>query len=144
MLFFCFSLTTKHKQSRVLSLPHWISSFLLALISARLLFSRMLARLRHKDSSDDFDMQVIGTFLSFASRGDRVGLNQMLREGTSPNVQDYDKRTALHLAASEGHAPIVELLLHYNANVNLEDRWKKTVSIYLGFKSSIDFEFFNT
>ncbi|KAK1556206.1 hypothetical protein Q3G72_000669 [Acer saccharum] len=79
-----------------------------------------------EDSSGDFDMQSIGNFLSFASRGDRVGLNQMLRNGTSPNVQDYDKRTALHLAASEGHAPIVELLLHYNANVNLIDRWQRT------------------
>ncbi|TXG70008.1 hypothetical protein EZV62_004943 [Acer yangbiense] len=79
-----------------------------------------------EDSSGDFNMQSIGNFLSFASRGDRVGLNQMLRNGTSPNVQDYDKRTALHLAASEGHAPIVELLLHYNANVNLIDRWQRT------------------
>ncbi|ESR43928.1 hypothetical protein CICLE_v10013745mg [Citrus x clementina] len=77
-------------------------------------------------ASGDFDMQVIGNFLSFASRGDRVGLNQMLREGTSPNVQDYDKRTALHLAASEGHAPIVELLLQYKANLNLKDRWQRT------------------
>ncbi|KAK6927897.1 Ankyrin repeat [Dillenia turbinata] len=76
--------------------------------------------------SEHFDMQRIGNFLSFASRGDRVGLNQMLREGTSPNVQDYDKRTALHLAASEGHAPIVELLLHYKADVNLQDRWLRT------------------
>ncbi|KAI5559359.1 hypothetical protein POPTR_017G123100v4 [Populus trichocarpa] len=76
--------------------------------------------------SDEFDMQLIGNFLSFASRGDRVGLNQMLRDGISPNVQDYDKRTALHLAASEGHAPIVELLLHYKANVNLKDRWQRT------------------
>ncbi|KDP20260.1 hypothetical protein JCGZ_08855 [Jatropha curcas] len=79
-----------------------------------------------ENSSVDFDMQLIGNFLSFASRGDRIGLNQMLRAGTSPNVQDYDKRTALHLAASEGHAPIVELLLHYNANVNLKDRWQRT------------------
>ncbi|PHT91328.1 hypothetical protein T459_06441 [Capsicum annuum] len=80
--------------------------------------------MRHKDG--DFDMQVIGTFLSFASRGDRVGLNQMLRQGISPNVQDYDKRTALHLAASEGHASIVELLLAYKADVNLKDRWRRT------------------
>ncbi|KAL3525498.1 hypothetical protein ACH5RR_013870 [Cinchona calisaya] len=80
----------------------------------------------HEDSADVFDMQMIGNFLSFASRGDRVGLNQMLREGISPNVQDYDKRTALHLAASEGHAPIVELLLAYNAQVNLQDRWQRT------------------
>lgn len=78
--------------------------------------------------SGGLDVQVIGNFLSFASRGDRVGLNQMLRQGTPPNVQDYDKRTALHLAASEGHAPIVELLLHYKADVNLIDRWQRTVS----------------
>ncbi|XVF69337.1 hypothetical protein PTKIN_Ptkin11bG0072400 [Pterospermum kingtungense] len=76
--------------------------------------------------SGGFDMQLIGNFLSFASRGDRVGLNQMLRNGISPDVQDYDRRTALHLAASEGHAPIVELLLHYKANVNLIDRWNRT------------------
>ncbi|PKI69955.1 hypothetical protein CRG98_009830 [Punica granatum] len=76
--------------------------------------------------SYDFDMQLIGNFLSFASRGDRVGLSQMLREGISPNVQDYDKRTALHLAASEGHAPIVELLVLYKANVNPKDRWRHT------------------
>ncbi|EOY33174.1 Integrin-linked protein kinase family [Theobroma cacao] len=78
------------------------------------------------DVSGGFDMQLIGNFLSFASRGDRVGLNQMLRDGISPDVQDYDSRTALHLAASEGHAPIVELLLHYKAKVNLIDRWKRT------------------
>lgn len=75
------------------------------------------------------DMQMIGNFLSFASRGDRVGLNEMLRQGMSPDVQDYDNRTALHLAASEGHASIVELLLAYNANVNLQDRWQRTVIV---------------
>lgn len=91
----------------------------------------MWLRMPREESSDDFDMQLIGNFLSFASRGDRVGLNQMLREGISPNVQDYDKRTALHLAASEGHASIVELLVQYNADVNLEDRWQRTVSIYM-------------
>lgn len=71
-------------------------------------------------------MQIIGSFLHCASRGDKVGLNQMLRDGTSPDVQDYDRRTALHLAASEGHASIVELLILYNVNVNLEDRWQRT------------------
>lgn len=76
---------------------------------------------------DDSDMQLIGKFLSFASRGDRVGLNQMLIQGVSPDVQDYDNRTAMHLAASEGHTPIVELLVCYRANVNLQDRWKRTV-----------------
>lgn len=86
----------------------------------------MMGQLLREESTDDFDMQHIGNFLSFASRGDRVGLNQMLRNGISPNVQDYDKRTALHLAASEGHAPIVELLLLYKADVNLQDRWGRS------------------
>lgn len=83
--------------------------------------------------SDGFDMQLIGNFLSFASRGDRVGLNLMLMGGISPDVQDYDQRTALHLAASEGHASIVELLLAYQADVNLQDRWHKTVSVLVFF-----------
>lgn len=74
----------------------------------------------------DDDMQLIGSFLRCASRGDKVGLNQMLMDGTSPDVQDYDKRTALHLACSEGHASIVELLIQHNANVNPEDRWQRT------------------
>lgn len=88
----------------------------------------MMKELKGGNSFDDSDMQMIGKFLSFASRGDRVGLNMMLIKGTSPDVQDYDNRTALHLAASEGHASIVELLLHYKANVNLKDRWQRTVS----------------
>lgn len=39
------------------------------------------------------------------------------------NKGDYDKRTSLHLAASEGHHEIVKLLCNANANVNVEDRW---------------------
>lgn len=114
-------------QNASLSRPIYLSTFL------HLLCWLVLEKPNSKMEGDaaasgDFDMQVIGNFLSFASRGDRVGLNQMLREGTSPNVQDYDKRTALHLAASEGHAPIVELLLQYKANLNLKDRWQRTVS----------------
>uniref|UniRef100_A0A2P2NG71 Uncharacterized protein n=1 Tax=Rhizophora mucronata TaxID=61149 RepID=A0A2P2NG71_RHIMU len=81
------------------------------------------------DGSESLDMQLIGNFLGFASRGDRVGLNLRCRGRVpTPDVQDCDKRTALHLAASEAHAPVVELLLHYMAKVNLQDRWQGTVS----------------
>jgi len=39
------------------------------------------------------------------------------------NNGDYDKRTALHLAAGEGHLDVVQFLCKRGANVNVEDRW---------------------
>lgn len=39
------------------------------------------------------------------------------------NEGDYDKRTALHVAAGNAHAPVVEFLCENGANVNVTDRW---------------------
>ena len=39
------------------------------------------------------------------------------------NKGDYDKRTSLHLASSEGHYDIVDYLCKHGADVNVEDRW---------------------
>ncbi|KAL4191551.1 hypothetical protein AMTRI_Chr07g81140 [Amborella trichopoda] len=64
--------------------------------------------------------------LHCSSRGDRDGVIQEIRKGVSPNVSDYDKRTALHLAACEGCTDIVELLLENQADVNSMDRWGHT------------------
>ncbi|EED90828.1 predicted protein, partial [Thalassiosira pseudonana CCMP1335] len=36
---------------------------------------------------------------------------------------DYDNRTALHLAAGEGHLDVVEILCKNGADVNVMDRW---------------------
>lgn len=55
-------------------------------------------------------------------------IQQLLNEGASVNASDYDGRTALHLAASDGHVPVVEFLLHHGADVNPVDRWGDTVS----------------
>lgn len=44
------------------------------------------------------------------------------------NSHDYDGRSALHLAASEGKLGAVQLLLERGANVNPLDRWGGTVS----------------
>jgi len=37
------------------------------------------------------------------------------------NSYDYDGRTALHLAASEGHLEIVKYLMSHGANANIVD-----------------------
>ncbi|XP_076886377.1 serine/threonine-protein kinase 12-like [Bidens hawaiensis] len=69
-----------------------------------------------------------GTFrlLYSSGKGNRSGILQELGNGVDPNVRDYDKRTALHLAACEGFTEIVLLLLEKGADVNSTDRWSRT------------------
>ena len=63
-----------------------------------------------------------------ASRGDVERLTQLVRAvGCDINEGDYDKRTAMHLAASEGLFDVVECLsVDLAANVSPVDRWGNT------------------
>ncbi|TFJ86293.1 hypothetical protein NSK_002501 [Nannochloropsis salina CCMP1776] len=63
-----------------------------------------------------------GELCQAAADGEREKLARMLELNTSPDVADYDKRTPLHLAASEGRLDCVKLLLEYWADVNPIDR----------------------
>ena len=66
----------------------------------------------------------IANFITAASEGDTEEVQAFLNYGGfDVNVRDYDHRTALHLAAAEGHYDIVQLLCEAGANVNVEDRW---------------------
>ncbi len=64
-----------------------------------------------------------GLLCDAASRGDLVTLRQLIDNNIDPRVGDYDGRTALHLAAAEGHEKAVEFLIQNKADVNAEDRW---------------------
>lgn len=61
-----------------------------------------------------------------ASRGDVARTQQLLRQGVAANAVDYDRRTALHIAAAEGRKDIVELLLRARAEADAKDRWNYT------------------
>ena len=48
------------------------------------------------------------------------------QSGADPNASDYDKRTALMLAAAEGERRICEVLLEAGADPAYKDRWGHT------------------
>ena len=67
---------------------------------------------------------------TYAAEGKKKQLEDLITNGVCVNTADYDKRTALHLASSEGHVDVVECLLALNANVNATDR--------MGFSPLVD------
>ena len=50
----------------------------------------------------------------------------MNSKGVDLNSFDYDKRTALHLACSEGKIDVIKYLISKNVNKHTVDRWNNT------------------
>ncbi|EKX34968.1 hypothetical protein GUITHDRAFT_80170, partial [Guillardia theta CCMP2712] len=61
-----------------------------------------------------------------AYAGNVEQVRRLLDNGVNVNDSDYDGRTALHLAACEGHVELVEFLLSRQANVEAQDRFMGT------------------
>ena len=83
---------------------------------------------------DDVDADIRLMYL--ASEGDLEGIEEILASGVDANFRDIDGRTALHVAACQGFADVVRLLLDRGAQVGPEDRWGSTV------RGDIDDSFF--
>ncbi|XP_015083080.1 integrin-linked protein kinase 1 isoform X2 [Solanum pennellii] len=58
--------------------------------------------------------------------GDLEGMEELLDSGTSVNYRDIDGRTALHIAACQGYADVVDFLLKNGAQVDSMDQWGST------------------
>jgi ankyrin repeat protein len=73
------------------------------------------------------DKRKILELLTYAAEGDLSQVKRLCEsEGVDVNGADYDHRTALHVAAAEGHGDVVTYLLAHGTDMNAKDRWGKT------------------
>lgn len=76
-----------------------------------------------------YDLNLFKThmaLLEHCAKGNLAAVKQKLADGARADFADYDRRTGLHLAATEGHADVAALLVAHGANVDAEDRWGST------------------
>ena len=64
--------------------------------------------------------------LHAAARGDVPQTQGLIERGVDINSVDYDMRSALHVAAAEGHEQLVSFLLTNGADATIKDRWGRT------------------
>uniref|UniRef100_A0A8D8Q4E6 glutaminase n=2 Tax=Cacopsylla melanoneura TaxID=428564 RepID=A0A8D8Q4E6_9HEMI len=78
---------------------------------------------RHRFSSIGYS---IVTLLFNAAAGNLTALRRFKVSGLDMSLSDYDGRTALHLAAAEGHEECVQFLIECGVDIDVKDRWGKT------------------
>ena len=61
-----------------------------------------------------------------ACNNDLRGVQRQFAKGVPISARDYDYRTALHLASSEGNIKIVKYLVAHGHPLNVRDRWEAT------------------
>ena len=92
-------------------------------------------RMSRSPSSIDFSVlnsfmtdrkAIVSSLLDAAAAGDKDEVARLLECGADVNDADYDHRSSLHLACSEGHLAAVAYLIEASATVDVVDRWGHT------------------
>ena len=67
-----------------------------------------------------------------AHQNDAAAVRKLLEEDPSlVKARDYDNRTPLHVASLHGWIDVANCLIEFGADVNAQDRWKNTVTLFL-------------
>lgn len=72
------------------------------------------------------EVRAVSELCELARKGEHNQIEVLLAVGCPVNCVDYDRRSALHLAASEGAVRVVETLMDAGADLNKFDRWNGT------------------
>jgi glutaminase len=77
------------------------------------------------NNSESNELVLLQKLINYASEN-KLDEIKKLEGKIDFNKGDYDKRTAIHLAASEGHIDIVKYLLGKGVDKDVKDRWGNT------------------
>lgn len=83
-------------------------------------------RINPRRSASETEVDQATYFCAAAAKGDLTELRRLVARSVDVNLADYDGRTGLHLAASEGQADAVRFLIHLGADHQAVDRWGNT------------------
>ena len=86
--------------------------------------SESLLSVKRIDQNSNKIMNYLLLDASFNNNLDLV--KECISKGCDTNFQDYDQRTALHIAIEENHQNIIDYLKENGAKDNIPDRWGKT------------------
>ena len=91
-------------------------------------FKELQALATFLDINRPEDLNILEKFLTpvllcwYASVGDVKQLKELIELGVDLNLQDYDQRTAMHLAVAENQIKTIELLQFHNARMKNDHR----------------------